>query len=101
MLQALLTGSAAPALCALVAAAARGLADGRLRLENAIESLEQLLVCINNLSGMSFKTAAAEGDADSDGWGGQQEKAAVKVKGRVVMAGHAVPAVLDALLLIQ
>ena len=82
-------------LCTLTRAATAALLKGSLPLLEASDSLDCLLEAIGDTAKQTYKESAV-----TDGAGGKQAKP-TRIKGRAAIGKHAIPALLDIILLLK
>lgn len=88
----LLKSSYAPSLCTLTTAAVAAAREAEIPLEQSCMNISELLKAIADAGSLSYRDSTA---AASSSRGGK------RVRGRVLIAEHALPALMDALLLIK
>ena len=87
----LLEGPYATTLCALTRAATAALLKGSLPLLEASDSLDCLLEAIGDAAKQTYKESAVEG----------KQAKPTRIKGRAAIGKHAIPALLDIILLLK
>jgi len=91
----LLQSSYAPSLCTLTTAAVAAAREAEIPLEQSCTNISELLKAIADAGSLSYKEKDAAAAADGASHGGK------RVRGKALIGEQAMPALVDALLLIK